>query len=75
MILAGKDHIYGPMVRQLRLLGIPTWLIVPGRHVAAPLLSGSCAVTYLGPGAPALAIGSQSEPSPVPYAFSSERKS
>ena len=31
VILVGKDKIYAPSVRQLRLLGIPTWLIVPGR--------------------------------------------
>ena len=33
VILVGKDKIYAPSVRQLRLLGIPTWLIVPGRFV------------------------------------------
>jgi hypothetical protein len=75
VILAGKDHIYAPPVRQLRLLGIPTWLIAPGRHVAAQLLSCSCAVSYLGPGTPALAIGAQLKPSPVPCSFPSERKS
>jgi hypothetical protein len=50
VILVGQDHIYAPPVRQLRLLGIPTWLIVPGRHVAARLYSCSCAVSFLGPG-------------------------
>jgi hypothetical protein len=49
VILAGQDHIYAPLVRRLRLLGIPTWLVVPGRRVAASLYSSSCAVSYLPP--------------------------
>lgn len=47
VILGGQDHIYAPLVRRLRLLGIPTWLVVPGRQVAASLYSSSCAVSYL----------------------------
>jgi hypothetical protein len=49
VILAGQDHIYAPKVRELRLLGIPTWLIVPGRQVAARLYSSSCAVSFIVP--------------------------
>jgi hypothetical protein len=52
VILAGQDHIYAPPVRQLRLMGIPTWLIVPGRIVAASLYSCACAVSFLGPNTP-----------------------
>jgi hypothetical protein len=52
VILVGQDHIYASPVRQLRLLGIPTWLMVPGRLVAAPLYTCSSAVSFLGPDAP-----------------------
>jgi hypothetical protein len=45
VILAGQDRIYAPPVRQLRLLGIPTWLIVPGCHVAKSLRSSACAMS------------------------------
>ena len=31
VILVAEDGIYAPPVMQLRLLGIPTWLLVPGR--------------------------------------------
>ena len=48
VILVGKDKIYGPPVRQLRLLGIPTWLIVPGRLPAASLYRAACAVSFIG---------------------------
>jgi hypothetical protein len=47
VILVGQDHIYAPPVRRLRLLGIPTWLVVPGRPGAASLYSCACAVTFL----------------------------
>jgi hypothetical protein len=49
VILVGKDKIYAPAVRQLRLLGIPTWLIVPGRLPAASLYRAACAVSFVGP--------------------------
>lgn len=49
LILVGQDRIYTPSVGQLRLLGIPTWLIEPGSLAARLLRSRSCAVTYLGP--------------------------
>jgi hypothetical protein len=49
VILVGKDKIYTPAVRQLRLLGIPTWLIVPGRLPAASLYRAACAVSFVGP--------------------------
>ena len=54
VILVGQDHIYAPAVRRLRLLGIPTWLIVPGRLVAAPLYACSSAVSFLGRDTPDL---------------------
>jgi hypothetical protein len=73
VILVGQDHIYAPAVRRLRLLGIPTWLIVPGRPVAASLYSYSCAVTFLGRGDPGPATGAQLKPCPVPSAFSPEQ--
>jgi hypothetical protein len=50
VILVGKDKIYAPPVRQLRLLGIPTWLIVPGRLPAASLYRAACAVSFIAPG-------------------------
>jgi hypothetical protein len=49
VILVGKDKIYAPPVRQLRLLGIPTWLIVPGCLPAASLYRAACAVSFIGP--------------------------
>jgi hypothetical protein len=49
VILVAQDHIYAPAVRQLRLLGIPCWLLVPGHLVAADLYSAACAVTFIGP--------------------------
>ncbi len=49
VILVAQDHIYAPAVRQLRLLGIPCWLLVPGHFVAADLYSAACAVTFIGP--------------------------
>jgi hypothetical protein len=49
VILVGKDKIYAPSVRQLRLLGIPTWLIVPGRQPAASLYRAACAVSFIRP--------------------------
>jgi len=49
VILVGKDGIYAPPVRRLRLLGIPTWLLVPGRSAATSLRKASAAVSYIGP--------------------------
>jgi hypothetical protein len=49
VILVGKDKIYAPSVRQLRLLGIPTWLIVPGRQPAVALCRAACAVSFIEP--------------------------
>jgi hypothetical protein len=48
VILVAADHIYAPAVRHLRLLRTPTWLMVPGRFVAASLYSCSSAVSFLG---------------------------
>jgi hypothetical protein len=47
VILVGRDRIYTSAVRRLRLMGIPTWLVVPGRPVATSLNSSACAVTIL----------------------------
>ncbi len=49
VILVGQDGIYAPPVRRLRLLGIPTWLLVPGRSAATSLCRASYAVSYIGP--------------------------
>ena len=49
VILVAQDEIYAQPVRQLRLLGIPCWLLVPGRSAAASLRTASCAVSYIGP--------------------------
>jgi hypothetical protein len=64
VILVGQDHIYAPSIRRLRLLGIPTWLMVPGRLVAASLYASSCAVSFLGQGTPDMTIGGQLPPGP-----------
>jgi len=47
IILVAADHAYAAAVRRLRLLGVPTWGIVPGRFVAASLHSSCCALSYL----------------------------
>lgn len=52
VILVAQDHAYAPAVRELRLLGIPTWLLVPGRYVAAALYSAACSVSFIGPQGP-----------------------
>lgn len=64
VILGGQDHIYARLVRRLRLLGIPTWLVVPGRQVAASLYSSSCAVSYLPaePAGPRIPAGRPARP-------------
>jgi hypothetical protein len=49
VILVAQDGIYAPPVVQLRLLGIPTWLIVPGLSAAASLRSACRVVSYVGP--------------------------
>jgi hypothetical protein len=49
VILVGQDKIYSQPVRQLRLLGIPTWLLIPSRFVAASLYKAAAAVTPIGP--------------------------
>jgi hypothetical protein len=49
VILVAQDHIFAPAIRQLRLLGVPTWLFVPGQRVAAELYTAACAVTSIGP--------------------------
>jgi hypothetical protein len=49
LILAGLDGIYAPHVRGLRLLGIPTWLIVPGGTAAKSLTSVAWAVSVVRP--------------------------
>jgi hypothetical protein len=49
VILVAQDHIFARSVRRLRLLGVPTWLLVPGRMVAHDLYTTACAVTFIGP--------------------------
>jgi hypothetical protein len=49
VILVAQDHIFARSVRRLRLLGVPTWLLVPGRSVARELFTTACAVTFIGP--------------------------
>jgi hypothetical protein len=47
IILIALDHIYAPAVRRLRLLGVPTWVLQPGRFIAADLYKAATAVTRL----------------------------
>jgi hypothetical protein len=49
VILVAQDHIFARSVRRLRLLGVPTWLLVPGRSVARELFTTACAVSFIGP--------------------------
>jgi hypothetical protein len=49
LILVGQDEIYTRPVRQLRVLGVPTWLLVPGYFVAASLYRAATAVSFIGP--------------------------
>lgn len=49
VILVGQDGIYAKALRQLRLLGVPGWVLTPGRLAAASLARAACAVTYIGP--------------------------
>lgn len=49
VILVAQDRGYASVVRQLRLLGVPSWLLVPGLYVAAELYTAACAVTRIGP--------------------------
>jgi hypothetical protein len=49
VILIGQDHIYAPAVRRLRLLRVPTWVLQPGRFIAADLYRAAAAVTRLTP--------------------------
>jgi hypothetical protein len=51
VILVAQDSSYSQPVRQLRLMGIPCWLVVPGRYAAASLLSAATAVSFIDPGA------------------------
>jgi hypothetical protein len=75
VILVGQDQIYASPVRRLRLLGIPTWLMVPGHFVAAPLYACSCAVSFLGPDTPGLTTGDQLTPPLSPQPLRSRRNS
>jgi len=47
VVLIAQDRIYGPAVRQLRLLDVPTWVLQPGRYIAAELYKAATAVTVL----------------------------
>ena len=59
VILVGTDSLYAAPVRRLRLLGIPTWLLVPGRQVDPALYAYACAVSFLGPDHPDLTTSGQ----------------
>jgi hypothetical protein len=59
LILVGQGSRYAAPVRRLRLLGIPTWLLVPGGRVDPALYACSCAVSFLGPGLPDLTASGQ----------------
>jgi hypothetical protein len=75
VILVGDDPAYAPPVRRLRLLGIPTWLMVPGRRVPAPLYACACAVSFVGPGRPHLTTRGQLTPHLSPPSTRSGRTS
>jgi hypothetical protein len=47
VLLVAQDHAYAPAVRQLRLLGVPAWVLNPGRYIAAELYRAATAVTPL----------------------------
>ena len=47
VVLIGQDHCYAPAVRRLRLLGVPTWVLQPGRFISADLYKAAAAVTRL----------------------------
>ena len=49
VLLVGQDHAYAPSVRRLRLLGVPTWVLQPGRFISADLNRAACEVTPLLP--------------------------
>jgi hypothetical protein len=49
VILVAQDPVFVRSIRRLRLLGVPTWLLVPGRQVARELFTTACAVTFIGP--------------------------
>lgn len=48
VILVGQHEIYAKPLRQLRLLGVPGWVLTPGRLGAASLRRAACALTYIG---------------------------
>jgi len=62
VVLVGRDPLYADPVRRLRLLGIPTWLLVPGRQVDPWLSAHACAVSFLGPDDPDLTTSGQLAP-------------
>ena len=49
VILVAQGPIFARSIRRLRLLGVPTWLLVPGRSVSRELFTTACAVTFIGP--------------------------
>ena len=73
VILVGDDLVYAPPVRRLRLLGIPTWLMMPGRQVPASLYAYASAVSFVGPGRPDLTTRGQLTPSLSPPSVRSGR--
>ena len=49
VLLVGQDHAYAAAVRRLRLLGVPTWVLQPGRFISADLYRAACEVSPLLP--------------------------
>lgn len=49
VILVGQDGCYAPLVRSLRLMLVPTWVLCPGLYIAAELYTAATAVTFIGP--------------------------
>jgi hypothetical protein len=74
VLLVAADHGYAQEVRQLRLLGVPTWLLPPTRFVAASLYSSSCCVSFLGLERPGSHTQGQLTPRPAPLSPRSLRR-
>lgn len=74
VILVGQDSLYAAPVRTLRLLGIPTWLLVPGRQVDPALYAYACAVSFLGQDHPDLTTSGQLASRPSSPALGSRRR-
>ena len=49
VILIALDDIYVPAIRRLRLLGIPAWVLQPGRFIAADLYTAAAVTRLVAP--------------------------